>query len=181
MFCHGVIRSVSQPPFRFPNLGERLNSLQWRLMDTVFDFILKKKLTKLWNDEGMPKIKHVLSELLSSDLLNLVAVDPLFCPTIKEWKPQHQACGFLNLPTSNQNWQIDAQLQSFLDSGSAPVDMTFGSLQQAVPEWSMELFINATHIAGCRAIIQTSSAKYPNNSQQEKHLFYWQTSTPKFI
>ena len=84
MFCHGVIQAVSHPPFRFPNLGKRLNPLQWRLMDITFDFILKKKLTRLWNDEGMPKIKHVLSELLTSDRLNLVAVDPVFCPTIKD-------------------------------------------------------------------------------------------------
>jgi UDP:flavonoid glycosyltransferase YjiC (YdhE family) len=171
MFCHGVIQSLSQPPFRFPNLGKRLNPLQWRLMDIIFDFILKKKLTRLWNDEGMPKIKHVLSELLSSDILNLVAVDPVFCPTIHEWKPQHHACGFLNLPTKNQNWHIDTELQSFLDSGPAPVYMTFGSLQQAVPEWSMDLFIKATHLAGCRSIIQTSSANYPENTQQENIFF----------
>jgi len=171
MFCHGVIQAVSQPPFRFPNLGKRLNPWQWRLMDIIFDFILKKKLTRLWNDEGMPRVKHVLSELLTSDSLNLVAVDPIFCPTFKEWKPQHHACGFLNLPTNIQNWHINAELQSFLDSGPAPVYMTFGSLQQAVPEWSMELFIKASQLAGCRAIIQTSSTKYPENSQQENIFF----------
>lgn len=171
MFCHAVVQANSQAPFRLPNLGSRLNSLQWCLMDIAFDFILKKKLTRLWNKEGMPKIKHVLSELLSSDSLNLVAVDPVFCPTKDEWKLQHKACGFLNLPTDNDNWQINTELQSFLDSGSAPVYMTFGSLQQAVPEWSMELFIEATQLAGCRAIIQTSSVKYPANSQQENIFF----------
>ncbi|MCK4842556.1 MAG: glycosyltransferase family 1 protein [Methylococcales bacterium] len=171
MFCHGVLQASNQPPFRFPNLGTWLNPLQWRLMDYLFDLILKKKLTKLWNSEGMPKIKHVLSELLTSDTLNLVAVDPIFCPTYKEWQPQHHACGFLNLPINSQNWQINAELQHFLDSGSAPVYMTFGSLQQAVPKWSMELFIKATQISGCRAIIQTSSTKYPENSQQENIFF----------
>ncbi len=171
MFCHGVIHSASQPPFRFPNLGKRLNPLQWHLLDSIFDFILKKKLTKLWNDEGMPRVKHVLSDLLSSDSLNLVAVDPVFCPAYSEWKPQHQICGFLNLPSKNQHWTIDTQLQSFLNSGPAPVYMTFGSLQQAVPEWSMEIFIKAAQLAGCRAIIQTSSEKYPSNSQQ-KNIFF---------
>ncbi len=60
-FCPIVIKTVSRPPFRLPNLGKHLNSLQWVLMDIVFDFILKKRLTKLWNGEGLPKIKHVLS------------------------------------------------------------------------------------------------------------------------
>lgn len=170
-FCHAVIQAVSQPPYRFPNLGRQFNPMQWRLMAYLFDFFLKKKLTRLWNKEGMPKVKHVLPDLLTSDTLNLVAVDPVFCPTFQEWPQQHHACGFLNLPTSADTWQISTDLQNFLDTGSDPVYMTFGSLQQAVPEWSMELFIEATHLAGCRAIIQTSSAKYPENSQQDNIYF----------
>lgn len=170
-FCHAVIQSVSQPPFRFPNLGRQLNPMQWRLMAYLFDLFFKKKLTQLWNKEDMPKVKHVLSDLLTSDTLNLVAVDPIFCPTFQEWSQQHHACGFLNLPTNTDTWQISSDLQNFLDAGSAPVYMTFGSLQQAVPEWSMELFIEATHLAGCRAIIQTSSANYPENSQQDNIYF----------
>lgn len=170
-FCHTVIASVSQPPFKFPNLGKRLNAIQWQILEYGFDFFLKSKLTKLWNHEGLPKIKHVLSQLLCSDHLNLVAVDPVFCPTEQEWSKQHHACGFLNLDTQNDTWHINTELQQFLDSGSVPVYMTFGSLQQAVPEWSMELFIKATQLAGCRAIIQTSSEKFPANSQQENIYF----------
>lgn len=119
----------------------------------------------------MPPLKHVLSDLLTSDTLNLVAVDPVFCSTFQEWPQQHYACGFFNLPTKTDTWQISKHLQCFLDAGSTPVYMTFGSLQQAVPEWSMELFIKATHLAGCRAIIQTSSDQYPENSQQENIYF----------
>ncbi len=170
-FCHTVIPSISQPPFRFPNLGIQLNALQWRLLDYGFDFFFKNKLTRLWNNEGLPKIKHVLSQLLCSDQLNLVAVDTVFCTTQKEWQKKHQVCGFLNLNTENDDWHIDKDLQQFLDSGPAPVYMTFGSLQQAVPEWSMDLFIKASQLAGCRAIIQTSSEKYPVNSQQDKIFF----------
>lgn len=170
-FCHGALHTVSQPPFKFPDLGASFNPLQWCLMDFICDFYLKKKLSRLWNDEGLPKIKHVLSELLTSNSLNLVAVDPVFCPAHKEWQPQHHPCGFLDLPINTDNWQINSELQAFLDSGPAPVYMTFGSLQQAVPEWSMQLFIKATHLAGCRAIIQTSSARYPDNSQQ-KNIFF---------
>jgi len=170
-FCHAVIASKTTPPLRFPNLGKVLNSLQWKLMEYGFDYILKKKLTRLWNHEGLPKIKHVLSELLCSHLLNLVAVDPVFCPSLREWPSQHHASGFLNLPTEKDNWHIDTDLQQFLDSGSAPVYMTFGSLQQAVPDWSMDLFIKATHLANCRAIIQTSSKQYPENTQQDNIFF----------
>ncbi len=170
-FCPVILPAISHPPFRFPNLGRYINPLQWFLMAYAFDFLLKIKLTKLWNKEGMPKIKHVISDLLTSNTLNLVAADPFFCPAQTEWPQQHHACGFLNLATDNENWQITAELQDFLNFGSIPVYMTFGSLQQAVPEWSMNLFIEATHLANCRAIIQTSSAKYPENSQQQNIFF----------
>ncbi|WP_031434101.1 glycosyltransferase [Methylomarinum vadi] len=170
-FCHGVIPSASVPPFRFPDLGRWLNPLQWRLMDYAFDFILKKQLTRLWNQEGLPEIKHVMTDLLSSDQLNLIAVDPVFCPSRSEWQPRHQACGFLNLPTDQDDWSINDALQQFLNDGPAPVYMTFGSLQQAVPEWSMELFTEAARLAGCRAIIQASSNNYPENSRQGNLFF----------
>ncbi len=86
----------------------------------AFDLLLKKKLTKLWIKEGMPKIKHVITDLLTSGTLNLVAVDPLFCPQQKEWSHQHYISGFLNLPTYNENWQISEDLLDFLNSGSTP-------------------------------------------------------------
>jgi sterol 3beta-glucosyltransferase len=74
--------------------------------------------------------------------------------------------GFLNLTEDTQRWLWPQSLLDFLESGPTPVYMTFGSLQQAVPEWSMGLFLQAVEKAGCRAIIQTPSARYPAGSQQ---------------
>lgn len=59
-------------------------------------------------------------------------------------------------------------LVEFMEKGAAPVYMTFGSLQQALPDWSMELFLEAAALAGCRAIIQTSSERYPEGSQTDQ-------------
>jgi len=169
--CHAAIDTVSRPPFRFPDFGASINRLEWRLLHLLFDFALKKRLSKLWLQENMPPVGHVYPGLLTSEQLNLVAVDPLFCPLSDEWSPVHRVCGFLNLPDSAEIWQPPEQLQDFLQQGEAPVYMTFGSLQQAVPEWSMELFITAAETAGCRAIIQTSSRVYPAGSQRGKLYF----------
>lgn len=165
-FCHGIIPCRSEPPLGFPQLGQLLNPLQWKAMDIAFNFILKKKLTTLWLAEGLPSLKSVMFELLSSESLNLVAVDPALCQAHQEWPSRHQACGFLNLPSNIETWPIPDDLQKFLDAGPAPVYLTFGSLQQAVPEWSMGLFIEACRLAGCRAVIQTSSKHFPENTQQ---------------
>ncbi|MDD2774657.1 MAG: glycosyltransferase [Gallionella sp.] len=171
MYWPVTITTNTSPPSRLPNLGRTLNRWQWELLHQVFDWILKKRISPLWIAEGMPAFKHVYDSLLSSDLLNLVTVDPLLCSVSHEWRAVHQLCGFLNLPERAEHWHASPTLQTFLAQGEKPIYMTLGSLQQTVPEWSMELFIHAARLAGCRAIIQTSSPHYPADTQQDNVFF----------
>ena len=169
-FCHAAIPHKTHAPFRFPNLGF-LNGLQWRILNELFDWILKKPLSRIWFQENLPPFKHVFETMLTSDCLNLVAVDEFLCQARDGWSPVNQLCGFLNLPDYAEDWQPSEALQQFLLAGEKPVYMTFGSIQQAVPEWSMDLFIEAARLVGCRAIIQTSSEKYPAETQLENCFF----------
>jgi UDP:flavonoid glycosyltransferase YjiC (YdhE family) len=169
--CHAAIPNPAFPPLSFPDLGRTINKLSWKLLDVAFNLALKKPLCRLWLEVGETPPTHMLTELLTSQQLNLVAVDPLFCPSFEQWQPHHQICGFLNLTEDAQQWIIPDQLTELLDNGAAPVYMTFGSLQQAVPDWSMALFLEAVTLAGCRAIIQTSSDRYPADSQLDQVYF----------
>ncbi len=169
--CHAAIPNPACPLFGLPDLGCHINILSWKLLDVAFNWALKKPLSRLWLEVGEAPPANMLTELLCSQQLNLVAVDPLFCPSIELWQPHHQACGFLNLTEDARHWTPPAALAEFLDNGSAPVYMTFGSLQQAVPDWSMALFLEAVTLAGCRAIIQTSSLHYPADSQIDQVYF----------
>jgi len=169
--CHAAIPNPSIPPFSFPDLGRPINKLSWKLLDAVFDWALKKPLSRLWLEAGQTPPDHMLTELLTSQQLNLVAVDPLFCRSFEQWQAHHQVCGFLNLTEDAQHWTIPDPLSEFLNNGTAPVYMTFGSLQQAVPDWSMELFLEAVALAGCRAIIQTSSTRYAAGSRNDQVYF----------
>lgn len=165
-FCHAAIPNPSIPPFGFPDLGKHFNRLSWKLLDAVFNWILKQPLTRLWRESGQTPPDNMLSELLTSQQLNLVAVDPVFCRGSEAWQPFHQSCGFLNLTEDTRYWTWPDSLLAFMEGGPPPVYMTFGSLQQAVPEWSMNLFLRAVELSGCRAIIQTSSTRYQAGSQQ---------------
>lgn len=169
--CHAAIANPIVPPFSFPDLGRHINKLSWMLLDTVFNWALKKPLSRLWLEAGVTPPNYVLTELLTSQQLNLVAVDPLFCRSSEQWQPHHQVCGFLNLTEDARHWTLPVKLTEFLNNGAAPVYMTFGSLQQAVPDWSMELFLEAVTLAGCRAVIQTSSERYPADSQIDQVYF----------
>ena len=165
-FCHAAIPNPTVPPFGFPNLGIMLNPLSWKLLDAIFNGSLRKPLTQLWQTNNQRPPKNMLSELLVSQHLNLVAVDPIFCQGHEYWQKSNYPCGFLNLTEDAQHWRMPKSLATFLQDGPSPIYMTFGSLQQAVPEWSMDLFLKAVSLSGCRAIIQTSSADYPADSQQ---------------
>lgn len=160
-FCHAAILNPAVPPFGFPDLGLSLNSISWRLMNTAVNWTLKKPLSRLWLKNGHAVPRNILTEHLTSPLLNLVAVDPVFCSSTQYWSANHHLCGFFNFTEDTNAWEIPAGLTEFLNAGPPPVYMTFGSVQQAVPEWSMALFLDAAALAGCRAIIQTSSPRYP--------------------
>jgi UDP:flavonoid glycosyltransferase YjiC (YdhE family) len=170
-FCHAAIPDPAQPPFGFPNLGMTINPISWKLLDTVFNWALKKPLSRLWLDAGHAVPANILTEHLTSQTLNLVAVDPVFCPSHLLWPAHHQVCGYLDFTDDTDHWDLPDTLSQFLDNGPQPVYMTFGSVQQAVPEWSMELFQEALALTGYRAIIQTSSSRYPAGSQQGQVYF----------
>ncbi|MFZ2407295.1 MAG: glycosyltransferase [Methylobacter sp.] len=169
--CHAAVPNPAIPPFSFPDLGRHINKLSWKLLDVVFNWVLKKPLSRLWLEAGEIPPAAMLTELLTSQQLDLVAVDTLFCRSFEQWQPHHQVCGFLNLTEDAQHWTMPDSLVEFLENGAAPVYMTFGSLQQAVPDWSMQLFLEAAALAGCRAIIQTSSERYPAGSQTDQVYF----------
>ena len=170
-FCHVAIPDTHYSLFGFPNLGKAFNSISWKLLDLIFDWLLKKPLTRLWLEAGFKAPKHILTEHLTSQTLNLVAVDPVFCPSHHNWPVNHKVCGFLNFTEDTDDWVMPQQLSQFVEDGEAPVYMTFGSLQQAVPQWSMDLFIEAVEFAGYRAIIQTSSQQYPPDTVTDKIYF----------
>lgn len=169
--CHAPIPNPAVPPLNFPDGGRYFNTLSWKLVDVVFNWALKKPLTRLWREVGATPPANMLTGLLTSQQLNLVAVDPLFCRAFEHWPPHHQLCGFLNLTEDAQHWEMPEPLSAFLANGAAPVYLTFGSLQQAVPDWSMDLFVDAVKLTGCRAIIQTSSERYPADRQIDQIYF----------
>jgi UDP:flavonoid glycosyltransferase YjiC (YdhE family) len=170
-YCHAGIPDIVHAPFGFPDLGKALNPVSWKLLDAAINWTLKKPLTRLWREAGLKAPNNILTDYITSQTLNLVAVDPVFCPYAQNWANHHQVCGFLDFNGDIEHWKMPVTLQQFLDAGSPPVYMTFGSLQQAVPEWSMSLFTEVVALSGCRAIIQTSSSNYPPESVHE-HIYF---------
>lgn len=160
--CPAAIPSPNQPPLHCPDLGRWGNPWLWRLAHWLFDRYLHP-LGRWWREQGQPPVRQVFADLLTSDTLDLVAVDPLFCSGLDE-TPPHRFCGFFHLEDDVERWTMPAGLHRFLQEDDAPVYCTFGSMQQSMPEWSMDLFVEAIRQAGCRAIVQTGSERFPPDS-----------------
>ena len=150
-----VVRSNFVSPIGL-NLGPILNAFLWTvggMVSTNWWFSSAKKIRKR---EGLPRIKSLQQELFTSDVLTIVAASEALCERPSDWGKHIQQSGFLNLPESDSNWEMPADLKLFLNNGEPPVYMTFGSCMQFDLKESTELLIKAARICGKRVIIQSN-------------------------
>ncbi|WP_298182618.1 glycosyltransferase [Saccharomonospora sp.] len=73
-------------------------------------------------------------------------------PEAKGWPPNSRTTGFWFLPTP-PSFEPDPELVRFLDSGSKPVCVTFGTVRGTDPRRAGELVVEAVRRAGTRAVV----------------------------
>jgi sterol 3beta-glucosyltransferase len=151
------------PPGRIslPNLGSLANRLIWWAVERVIDREVMGRVAPLWLREGFARPVSVLGNCWQADTLNLIAVSPLLAALAPDWHDRFRLCGFLPIPAEAERWEIPSALRQFFDGGEAPVFMTAGSVQLRSPEDQTGLLIEAAHLAGCRAVIETRSRQMP--------------------
>lgn len=156
---HGTIPTCNSSPHPLPSLGRWLNPWLWKLTEAVINKIILPTVNGFRSTHGAPPVSSI-RDVWESPLCNLIAVSCQLAVPQADWGANQQVCGFFNLPDRASEWQIPDDLQRFLDSGSSPVYITFGSMM-GLPESSRDLdetirlWSEAVQLAGCRAIIQT--------------------------
>lgn len=170
---HEHTPTAHEPPrARLPNLGDRLNPIMWDVVEEMIDTKTRRLIDPFWERRSLPRVRRI-TDLYFSDSLNLIAVSPVLCPPQPDWRGLHVVTGPMELPATEQDdWSPPSELQAFLDAGSPPLFMAFGSTQEIYPgstvERNMGLMIDAAVQAGCRAVIQSPAQvaeRYPPNSQ----------------
>lgn len=167
MYWPGLVPSAFQPPERLPNLGKPFNRAGWWLVEKIVGLYLRKEIIKLWKREMVHFPKAIVSDVFTSKTLNLLAVSPSLWQRQPDWRPWHRICGFFAMPSSAEPWEPPSSLSSFIDAGPAPLFMTLGTAQQALPEQSIRLMTAAANSAGHRAIVHTTSPRYPENTEKD--------------
>lgn len=102
--------------------------------------------------EGLPLLSDPLGEDGTSSELALYAVSTSVFRPPNDWPPHYHVTGYFFL--DEEVWQPAADLQSFVESGDAPVVFSFGSMPSDDPKALTQLIVDAMTKIGCRAVIQ---------------------------
>ena len=162
LLVYNILETQYAPPLGFPNLGVLSNKLCWKLVSKIISKTLLTYPNRLRTLRGLSPVKDMIRDVWLSKTMNLVAVSPSLCERREDWPDSHKICGFFNLPEDAQHWEMPASLVDFLQSGEAPVYMTFGSLmpqRKSERKAAVELFTRAANLAQCRAIIQVNESE----------------------
>lgn len=156
---HGTIPTQNSAPHPLPDLGTWLNPWLWKITEAIINTIILPTVNGFRGRHRAPPVSSI-RDVWESPLCNLIAVSRQLAEPQPDWGENQQVCGFFNLPDAAQEWQVPDDLQTFLDTGPAPIYITFGSMM-GLPEASEDLdetitlWSEAVRQAGCRAIIQT--------------------------
>ena len=157
--AHTMVPSRHNRPPGMPRLGDSANALAWALGRFVLNRVMLGPMNDFRRRVGVAPVKDLLLDGFASHLLNLIAVSPAICTEKADWPPWNRVCGFLALPSTNEEL-IVPDLASFLDAGDPPIFMGFGSLMPVSSSYlteSVALMKEAARLAGCRAIIQADA------------------------
>ena len=149
----GFIKTRYEPPFPIPNFGAPSNTLLWKAVE----LLIRKQADPLFNDFivsiGGEKRECIVLESMYSPELNLIAASPSISNPAPDLPNRHKFTGAWFLEESD--YEIPAALQEFLDQGSPPIIITFGSVAGSRNVGTTSILVEAVQRAGQRAIIQT--------------------------
>ncbi|MBI5548263.1 MAG: glycosyltransferase family 1 protein [Deltaproteobacteria bacterium] len=149
-----VLPSRHLTPGGFPEWGEGVNALVWRVADFVLSRRLAPQMNQMRSQLGLPPVRSVMRQVWGSAPLTLVAMSPTLFEAPPDWPGSVRVCGVLGKPAASA--ALSPELERFLAAGSPPIYLTFGSMSWAEhePQRIAELLLEAVRRAGCRAIVQ---------------------------
>ncbi len=122
----------------------------WGLINKGLDFMALKTVNKEREILGLKPLKSLAAHFMKT-FNNLFAFDSMLVPPHKSWpEGAYQYCGY---PFEQQKNDIPDYLNEFINAGSAPVYIGFGSVTVKNPGVFTQMVLDAAKISGCRVVI----------------------------
>ncbi len=151
-------RSVARDPSAIFPAWRWLARPAWALLGVMFDMAFREAPRRFFAAKGLPRIRHVIPDVIFSGHLNLHAASPAFWPAAADWSEIHCVCGELSMPPEAETWAPSSGLDAFLRDGSEPVLWTLGSWEHMAPVRVRTLLVESARQSKMRAIIQTKTS-----------------------
>ena len=156
VYCPTVLPSPEHPPvfFPLPRSTPWFNRRLWSLARIAFNRGMLPALNRHRSAMGLAPVSDLLDHLLSTR--PVVAADALLSAP-----PSRCPLPFDHIPCLHP-FTIDPlppKVAAFLDSGSPPVYIGFGSMTDPDPAATTRVLLDAVSKAGCRALISEGWAK----------------------
>jgi UDP:flavonoid glycosyltransferase YjiC (YdhE family) len=150
LFCPQILPSSHHPPLGIPWLAlpRSCNRLLWWGLDRAFDGALGKALNRHRRRQGLAPVAHLMPYLLTER--PIVASDALLGALPPDVAPGIEQVGSLVLADDGV---IDPALGRFLEQGSPPVCIGFGSMPDGDPRRTTRTLIEALEMCGRRGVI----------------------------
>ena len=156
VYCPTLLPSPEHPPvfFPLPRSTPWLNRRLWGLARIAFNRGMRPALNRHRSAMGLAPVSDLLDHLLSTR--PVVAADALLSAP-----PSRCALPFDHIPCLHpfEANPLPAKLAAFLDSGSPPVYIGFGSMTDPDPATTTRILLDAVSKAGSRALISEGWAE----------------------
>ena len=151
-YCPGFIKTADGSPYPIPSLGPCLNRLAWK----VVEWLIRKRVDPAFNEfitsVGGQERKLVGVESMYSQQLNLVAASSHISPPPADLPKNHRFTGAWFL--DELEYKVPPALQDFLNSGTRPIIISFGSMGGTRAIGTTRILIEAVELSDQRAVIQ---------------------------
>ena len=150
-YCPGFIKTPDNAPYPFPNWNRTFNRFIWSMVR----FRLRHAIDPLFNQfissvGGNPR-SSVASDEMYSPHMNLVAASPAICASAA-LPSNHKTTGVWFL--SEQDYTPPSELVKFIEEGSPPIIISFGSMGGSDGIQTTQILIDAIKMTNQRAVIQ---------------------------
>lgn len=131
-----------------------VNWLLWKLTRWFTNRLFRGPLNHYRQRLGLPLLDDVTAHILCRN--PILAMEPELAPLPPEW-PHADVIGYLD-PADDT--PLPEDVEAFIERGPAPVYIGFGSMPDADPQRTTQLFVEATRRAGARAVISRGWAQF---------------------
>lgn len=159
-----VLPGNHAPPFiPWQNMPVILNRLGWKGLNIFSKMVLKKFINEKRIKLGLKAVKNS-NNYHTGNSHTLLAINPELAPPCKTWDTKYKyKYDYTGYCYGQIDGELNPELLAFIDSGTPPVYIGFGSVIIDNPKQFTDVIVEAVEQVGCRVIVGLGWTGLGNN------------------